>query len=69
MGSEMCIRDRDMYDIEHGRSPAAIPAVGGEFWDLKDAGVTPGHCDISPEFPVTFFMTPGQGVADLPGSV
>lgn len=50
----MATHAQDMYNIEHGSSPAAIPAVGGEFWNLKDAGITPGRCDIGPEFPLTF---------------
>ena len=45
---------QDMYDIERGGPPAAVPAVGSEFWNLKDAGNTPGHCDIGPSFPRTF---------------
>lgn len=52
--SAMAGHAQDMYNIQHGGAPAVIPAVGGEFWNLRDVGVSPGHCDIGPAFPVTF---------------
>ena len=52
--TEMARHAQDMYDVGQGGAPAAMPAVGTAFWNLKDAGVTPGLCDISPAFPRTF---------------
>ncbi|QNK82075.1 hypothetical protein [Nakamurella sp. PAMC28650] len=52
--SAMATHAQRMYDIQHGSDPATIPAVGATFWNLKDAGAVPGHCDIGPAFPLTF---------------
>lgn len=43
-----------MYDLEHGLAPSVMPAVGNEFWNLRDVGVSPGHCDLGPAYPQTF---------------
>jgi hypothetical protein len=50
----MAAHARAMYSLQHGNSPATVPAVGSEFWNLRDRGVVPGHCDIGPAFPLTF---------------
>jgi hypothetical protein len=50
----MASHAQDMYNIQHGGAPAAMPAAGGEFWNLRDRDVAPGHCDIGPRFPQTF---------------
>jgi hypothetical protein len=41
----------DMYTIEKGTSPAAMPAIGADFWNLASAAPNPGTCDLSPQFP------------------
>jgi len=50
----MATHGQEMYYIQQGGSPAAMPAVGSDFWNLLDAGVAPGHCDLSPAFPKTW---------------
>jgi len=52
--STMAAHARAMYAISHGGTPAAYSAVGSEFWNLRDRGVSAGHCDIGPAFPQTF---------------
>ena len=52
--SAMAGHAQDMYSIQRGGAPAVMPAVGGEFWNLRDKGTARGHCDIGPAFPMTF---------------
>ena len=40
--------------VQRGSSPAAMPAAGCNFWNLMDAGVAPGHCDLGPAYPQTW---------------
>ena len=50
----MAAHTQQMYAIQHGGSPVAMPAVGSDFWNLFDAGVAPGHCDLGPAYPQTW---------------
>jgi hypothetical protein len=52
--ADMAAHAQDMYSIQHGGSPAAMPALGSDFWNLRDMGVAPAHCDLSPSFPLTW---------------
>ena len=42
---------RAMYNLERGGPPSHETAVGSDFWNLKVNPVTPGTCDIGPQFP------------------
>ena len=43
-----------MYAVAAGRSPAAMPSVGADFWNLaSDPIEAPGSCDIGPQVPLT----------------
>jgi hypothetical protein len=51
---DMAKHAQDMYDIEKGNSPAAMPAVGSDFWNLGNIGSQRyGSCDIGTQFPAT----------------
>lgn len=45
---------QDMYSLEKGQAPATYAAAGDEFWNLRDQGVSAGHCDIGPSYPQTW---------------
>jgi len=51
---DMAAHAKEMYGIQQGGSPAAMPAIGSDFWNLMDSGVTPGHCDLGPAYPQTW---------------
>jgi len=50
----MATHAREMYALQHGAAPSVFPAVGSEFWNLRDRGRQAGQCDIGPAFPLTF---------------
>lgn len=50
----MASHAQDMYNLQHGRSPSVLVALGSEFWNLRDKGAAAGHCDLSAAFPATF---------------
>jgi hypothetical protein len=50
----MAAHAQEMYYIQQGGAPAAMPAVGSDFWNLLDAGVVPGDCDLSTAYPKTW---------------
>lgn len=50
----MASHAQDMYNIQHGGTPAAMPAVGSDFWNLRDIGVSAGHCDLGPAYSQTW---------------
>jgi hypothetical protein len=43
-----------MYGLADGTAPAPYTAVGSDFWNLQDDGVSPGSCDLGPAFPQTW---------------
>jgi len=51
---DMAAHAQAMYSIQQGGSPAAMPGVGSDFWNLMDSGVAPGHCDLGPAYPRTW---------------
>jgi hypothetical protein len=51
---DMAAHAREMYGIQQGRSQAAMPAIGSDFWNLKDSGVAPSNCDLGPAYPQTW---------------
>lgn len=52
--AEMAAHAQDMYNIAAGGSPATYPAIGSDFWNLRNEGAPQGTCSISPSFPLTF---------------
>jgi len=52
--ADMATHAQDMYNLEHGMTPSVETAIGSEFWNLRDIGVSAGHCDIGPSYPLTF---------------
>jgi hypothetical protein len=50
----MALHAQQMYAIQQGGYPAAMPAVGSDFWNLRDRGIAPGHCDLGPAYPLTW---------------
>lgn len=50
----MASHAQDMYNVEHGQTPSNEVAVGSDFWNLRDMGVAPGHCDLGPAYPLTW---------------
>ena len=52
--SAMAQHAQDMYNLEKGLSPASYAAAGDEFWNLRDQGVSAGHCDLGPAYPLTW---------------
>jgi hypothetical protein len=51
---DMAKHAQDMYNIEKGNSPAAMPAVGSDFWNLGNIDSQQhGSCDIGTQFPTT----------------
>ena len=52
--SHMATHAQDMYMIEKGDTPAVMPAIGSDFWNLAPSNPTPGTCDLSPQFPTVW---------------
>ncbi len=52
--SEMAAHAQAMYNLTLGESPSNEMAVGTDFWNLNHTPVTPGTCDIGPQFPLTW---------------
>ena len=44
----------DMYNLADGQAPAAYEAIGSDFWNLDDEGMTPGTCSLYPGFSATW---------------
>lgn len=52
--ASMAAHARAMAEVTRGRGPSREPAVGTDFWNLDQTPVTPGTCDIGPQFPKTW---------------
>ena len=50
----MATHAQDMYNLVHGQSPSNETAIGSDFWNLRDIGVSAGHCDLGPAYPLTW---------------
>jgi hypothetical protein len=51
---EMAAHARLMYDVSNARSRASYPALGADFWNMRDEGAVAGVCGIAPgPFPMT----------------
>lgn len=50
----MTTHAQDMYNVEKGAAPAAMPAIGSDFWNLANSASNPGTCDLSPQFPAVW---------------
>ena len=50
----MATHAQDMYNLVHGQSPSNEVGIGSDFWNLRDIGVSAGHCDIGPAYPLTW---------------
>lgn len=48
----MAAHARAMYALAKGAAPAAIPAVGSDFWNLGAGPAVSGTCSIGPSFPL-----------------
>jgi hypothetical protein len=49
----MAAHARAMYALADGAPPAAVPAVGSDFWNLGDGPAVNGTCSVGPNFPET----------------
>jgi hypothetical protein len=49
----MAAHARAMYALAKGAAPAAIPAVGSDFWNLGGGPAESGTCSIGSSFPLT----------------
>lgn len=55
--SLMAAHAQDMFAIDAGSAPAAMPSIGSDFWNLGNlSSQVDGTCDIGTQFPLTFSL-------------
>ena len=59
--ARMAAHARAMDDVTRGGQPSRETAVGTVFWNLNHTPVSPGMCDLGPQFPLTWATVQHDG--------